>query len=157
LVLVNPFYSRSQLPLLLRSIYGRFNLSGLTTGRAPGWLLRFIVDMSSMSVGHSVGALHSLPEKIRAQTVLDYTRTAPGVYNIPSSVSDMANSLHEINMPALVLWGDRDQTLAPSSFPQLVDALPKARGETLRAGHVPHQSHAVAFNQTVMRFLKELA
>lgn len=157
LVLVNPFYSRSQLPFLLRNTYGRVNLSGLVAGQTPEWLLRFIVDMSSMAMGHSIGASHSLPEKTRAQTALDYTRTAPGVYNIPSMIADMTDTLHEINMPTLVLWGDRDQTLAPSSFPQLINALPKARGETLRAGHVPHQSHAVAFNQTVMRFLKEIS
>jgi pimeloyl-ACP methyl ester carboxylesterase len=157
LILVNPFYSRSQLPFLLRNTYGRTNLSGLLVGQLPEWLFRFFVDVSSAATGHSVGALHSLPEKIRAQTALDYKRTAPGVYHIPHAMSDMTEYLPEIDVPALVVWGDRDPTLDTSSFPRLVNGLPKARGQVLPAGHVPHQSHAKDFNQLVMGFLKELS
>ena len=156
LILVNPFYSRSQLPPILRSTYNHSNWSGLVVGRTPEWLFRFFVDLSSVAMGHSVGALHSLPEKIRAQTALDYKRTAPGVYHIPNAMSDMTEYLPEIDVPALVVWGDRDQTLDTSSFPYLVNSLPRARGEILRAGHVPHQSHVTAFNQLVMGFLREL-
>lgn len=156
LVLVNPFYSRSQLSRLLRQTYNHAGLSSLLLGRTPEWLLRFFVDISSVATGHSIGALHSLPESIRAQTALDFKRTAPGVYHLPNAVADLTESLHEVNVPALVVWGDHDQTLAPSSFSQLVNKLPKARGEVLRAGHVPHQSHAPDFNQLVMNFLKEL-
>ena len=156
LVLVNPFYSRAQLPPILRTTYNHSNWSSLVVGRTPEWLFRFFVDLSSVVTGHSVGALHSLPEKIRAQTALDYKRTAPGVYHIPNAIVDMTQYLPEIDVPTLVVWGDRDQTLEPSSFPRLVNGLPKARGEVLRAGHVPHQSQTAAFNQVVMNFLKEL-
>ena len=156
LILVNPFYSRSQLPLLVRKTYGRTRLSELLIGKVSEKWFRFFVDVSSAAMGHSVGALRGLPERIREQTILDYKRTAPGVYHIPSAISDMTESLREINTPALVLWGDRDRTLVPASFPRLVDALPKARGEVLGAGHVPHQSHAAEFNRIVLGYLKEL-
>jgi pimeloyl-ACP methyl ester carboxylesterase len=156
LVLVNPFYSRSQLPRLIRKTYGHTRLSELLIGKVSEKWLRFFVDVSSVAMGHSVGALRGLPERIREQTILDYKRTAPGVYYIPSAISDMNESLREINTPALVVWGDRDRTLAPSSFTRLVDVLPKARGEVLRAGHVPHQSHTEEFNQVVLKFLREV-
>lgn len=156
LVLVNPFYSPSQLPGLLRRTYGRGNLGGTLVEKAPDWLFRFLVDMSSVAIGHSVGALRSLPERIRAQTALDFRRTAPGVYHIPNAIDDMTPSLHEVNTPALVVWGDRDKTLSPASFPKLVNALPRAHGEVFQAGHVPHQSNAEAFNQVVLQFLEEL-
>jgi pimeloyl-ACP methyl ester carboxylesterase len=157
LILVNPFFSRSQLPLLLRKTYGRSNLSGLIAGRTPEWLFRFIVDVTSVAMGHSQGALHSLPEHIRAQTALDYTRTAPGVYNVPNDLVDLTEILPHINIPTLVVWGDRDQTLAPSSFPKMVKAMPHAIGRSINAGHVPHQSNAPEFNAKVMEFLRELA
>ena len=156
LILVAPFYSRTQLPFLLRKTYGRANLTEFIVGRTPEWLFRFFVDLSSVAIGHSVGALRSLPEKARAQTILDYKRTAPGIYHVPNVIADMTEYLHEISTPTLVVWGDRDKTLAPSSFPRLVSALPKGRGEKLHAGHVPHQSHADDFNKIVMKFLKEL-
>lgn len=156
LILVNPFYSLSQLPLLIRKTYSHPNVSTTLLKKTPGWLFRFLVDMSSVAIGHSAGALYSLPERVRTQTILDYRRTAPGVYHIPHAIVDMTQHLHEINAPALVLWGDRDKTLATSSFTRLVNTLPKARGEVLHTGHVPHQSHAEMFNELVLKFLKEI-
>ena len=157
LVLVNPFYSPSQLPHLIRKTYTSTNLSELLIGRVPEKWFRFFVDISSAAMGHSIGALRSLPERIREQTILDYKRTAPGVYHIPSAITDMTGYLHEVQTPTLVLWGDQDRTLAPSSFAPLVHALTKARGEMLQnAGHVPHRSHAKMFNQLVLKFLREI-
>lgn len=156
LLLVNPFYSPSQLPPLLRATYRRTRLGKLAVHQLPERLFRFLVDVSSVAMGHRVGAWHALPEKVRAQTALDYKRTAPGAYHILNVISDMTPHLGEINVPALVVWGDRDPTLAPASFSRVVEALPQARGETLHAGHVPHQSHSADFNKIAMRFLKEI-
>ncbi len=156
LILVNPFYSRQQLPPLLRRSYSNRNLRGVIAERTPQWMFRAIVDVTSRAMGHSAGALHSLPEHIREQTALDYTRTAAGVYNIPNTMGDLTEYLPSISLPTLVVWGSRDQTLIPSSFPRLVDALPRAEGAALQAGHVPHQSNAKEFNGKVMNFLNGL-
>ncbi len=156
LILVAPFYSRTQLPFLLRHTYGRSTLSETIVEKTPDWLFRLVVEMSSVAIGHGVGALRSLPERARLQSVLDYKRTAPGIYHVPNVIADLTRRLHEINAPTLVVWGDRDKTLTPSSFPRLVEALPRGRGEVLRAGHVLHQTHPQEFNQIVLKFLKEL-
>jgi pimeloyl-ACP methyl ester carboxylesterase len=156
LLLVNPFYSTSQLPLLVRKTYSRPHLSEYLLGKVPETWFRFFVNVSSAAAGHSIGALRSLPERIREQTLLDYKRTAPGVYHIPGAIGDRSAELHEVSAPTLVVWGDKDKTLAASSFTRLVNALPRARAEILPAGHVPHQSHAETFNQIALKFLKEL-
>jgi pimeloyl-ACP methyl ester carboxylesterase len=142
--------------VLLRRTYRRPHLSSYIVGKTPRWLFRLIVDMTSMAMGHSTGALHSLPERIRAQTALDYTRTSPGVYNVINTSSDFNGTLHSISVPSLVVWGERDQTLAPSSFENLVNQMPRAMGRSLRAGHVPHQSNAEEFNPVVLEFLETL-
>lgn len=156
LILVDPFYSPSQLPFLVRKTYSRPRLSELLLGKVSERWFRFFVDVSSAAIGHGIGALRALPERIREQTILDYKRAAPGVYHLPSAIPDMTEYLHEVNTPTLVVWGDQDKTLAPSSFTRLVNTLPRARGEMLRAGHVPHQSHAEEFNQLVLKFLREI-
>ncbi len=156
LVLVSPFYTRLQLPLLLRRSYSSIGLRKIIIQRTPAWLFRLIVDMTSVAMGHSSGALHSLPEHIRAQTALDYARTAPGVYHIPNEILDSAETLSRITVPTLVVWGDLDKTLAPESFPKLVEAMPRAVGKSIHAGHVPHQSNAEEFNPMVLEFLKSL-
>jgi 3-oxoadipate enol-lactonase len=156
LLLVNPLYSISQLPSLLRRTYRRPHLSSFIVERTPGWMFRLIVDMTSLVMGHSSGALHSLPERVRAQTALDYTRTAPGVYNVINTNVDLNGNLSSISHPTLVVWGEKDQTLAPASFSKLVQKMPRARGQSLRAGHVPHQSNPDEFNPIVLEFLKRL-
>jgi pimeloyl-ACP methyl ester carboxylesterase len=156
LVLVNPFYSRSQLNILLRRPYSGRNLKGLLAGKTPEWLYRAFVDIASVAMRPDNSTLHSLPERVRAQTALDYTRTAPGIYNVPNTIEDLSDHVSSISIPTLIVWGERDQTLAPSSFPKLVDAMPRARGKSFRAGHVPHQSNAEEFNQVVMEFIKEI-
>ena len=156
LILVDPFYTLSQLPPALRLMYRHPILSGIVAGKTPEWMFRIVVDFTSMAMGHSTGALHSLPEEIRAQTALDYTRTAPGVYNLPNTGMDFTPYLTSISMPTLVAWGEQDQTLATSSFVNLVAAMPNARGEHIRAGHVPHQSNADWFNKLTLDFLKTL-
>ncbi len=156
LILVSPFYSRLQLPPFLRRSYSNRNLRGVIAEKMPQWMFRAIIDVTSRAMGHSAGALHSLPEHIRAQTALDYTRTAPGVYNIPNVLGDQTECLSSITLPTLVVWGDRDQTLSPASFPRLVTAMPRAVGRPIRAGHVPHQSNVMEFNQMVLDFLRGL-
>ena len=157
LVLINPFYSISQLPYLLRHTYRRPHVSSYIVGRTPNWMFRLIVNMSSLAMGHSTGALHSLPERIRAQTAHDYARTSPGVYHVINHGMDLSEHVASIALPTLVVWGDRDKTLAPASFHKLVNQMPGAVGKPIRAGHVPHQSHAKEFNPMVLDFLKGLS
>ncbi len=156
LILVNPLYSLSQLPRLLRRTYRRPHLSSFIVERTPGWVFRFIVDVTSRAMGHSSGAIHSLSEKVRAQTTLDYMRTAPGIYNVFNNGLDLSEHLPSMSLPTLVVWGERDQTLAPSSFTRMVNQMPRAIGKSIRAGHVPHQSNPLEFNQMVIEFLRNL-
>ncbi|GAB4504540.1 MAG: alpha/beta fold hydrolase [Anaerolineales bacterium] len=156
LVLVNPFYQLAQLPAVLRFSYRNPVLNTTFMERIPQWAFRLMIDVTSLSLGHTGGALYSLPEHIRAQTALDYKRTAPGVYNLPHTLRDLTPCLPSLNVPTLVVWGERDQTLAPASFQRLVETLPKAHSLTLPCGHVPHQSQADEFNRAVTEFLSKV-
>jgi pimeloyl-ACP methyl ester carboxylesterase len=94
---------------------------------------------------------------VRIQTALDYKRAAPGIYNIPRTLHDLTPDLRRITQPVLVIWGARDQTINPVSFPGLVENLPHAHGEIMPVcGHVPHQCHAREFNEKVLEFLGSL-
>lgn len=156
LVLVDPYYSPSQLPRHLRFIYRFPVLDGLIVSHTPGWLFRIIIDINSLAMGRSAGTSHALTGEVRARSVQDYSQTAPGVYNLPNTGSDLTPTLGRILTPALVMWGERDQTLAPVSFSRLVNSLDQARGEHILAGHVPHQSNPNWFNPLVLDFLNSL-
>ena len=157
LILSNPYYRIGQLSALLRLSYRHPSLNGIVVERTPNWMFRMIIDATSIAMRRTGGSVHSLPEKVRHQTVLDYKRTAPGMYNIPNTVTDLSPYLSNINVPSLVIWGDHDLTLAPDSFSQLVSALPRAEGKIIHsAGHVAHQSDPLEYNRIVMGFLKSL-
>lgn len=156
LVIVNPFYSMGQLPPILQRMFHHRLINTALIERAPYQLFRFFVDMTSFSGYIGNRESHVLPEHIRYQTALDYKRASSGIYNIPRTLPSLDLDLSRIHQPTLLLWGGRDQTLAPSSFQQLADSLPNLTmtREFPVCGHVPHQCHPGEFNPVVMEFLR---
>ncbi|MEW6400662.1 MAG: alpha/beta hydrolase [Chloroflexota bacterium] len=158
LILSNPYYRLGQLSRLLRLSYHRPHLNGMIIERTPHWMFRMIIDATSLALGRTRGGVHHLSEKVRHQTTIDYKRTSPGAYNLPNTADDLSQYLPAINVPALVIWGDRDLTLSPTSFPDLVQAMPNAQAKVISgAGHVPHQSDPGEYNQIVLEFLAALS
>jgi pimeloyl-ACP methyl ester carboxylesterase len=156
LVLVDPFYANSQLPVTLRLAYAHPAIGGLFVSRTPEWLVRSIIDITSVFMGHGRGGMHALSEDVRAQTALDYVRTSPAAYGVLKAELDLTPYLSSITAPALVVWGERDRALAPTSFAALVDKLPNATGKSIQTGHVPHQAQVEWFNALVLTFLESL-
>ncbi len=153
LALCDPFYSLEQMPFLLRTYYHRPPISAAMIKRTPEWVFRRAVDLTSFSIRNG----YALSDEVRAQTAADYKRAHPGIFNIPHSLSDLTPRLSAVSQPTLVLWGARDQTLAPASFPKMLKMLPNASGSVIPgAGHVPHQSHPDEFNRQVLAFLRGL-
>jgi len=154
LVLSDPVYSLSQLPFLLRINYRRPIFSATMIEHTPEWLFRCIIDLTSLSIRNG----YALSAEVRSQTAADYKRAHPGIFNIIPTIKELSSCLPAIAVPTLVLWGERDQTLAPASFPRLISQMPNASGGPIfGAGHVPHQSHPLEFNRKVMEFLSSLA
>lgn len=156
LVLINPFYSTGQLPPILRKVFRHQLINTTLIERAPYNVFRFLVDMTSFNyyIGHRES--HVLPEHIRYQTALDYKRAASGIYNIPRTLPSVDLELSRLHQPTLLLWGGRDQTLAPASFDELAGSLPNLveAKQFHICGHVPHQCHPERLNPAVMEFLR---
>lgn len=158
LVLVNPFYDMRQLPFLLQKMFHHQLINTTLIERTPYRVFRFFVDVSSFAPPTRRRGAHRLPEHIRYQTAIDYKRAASGIYNIPRTLNGLRYDLSHVHQPTLLLWGERDQTLAPDSFPNLAEALPNLKeAHTFPVcGHVPHQCHPGDFNPHVMKFLNSL-
>ncbi|MDO9303169.1 MAG: alpha/beta hydrolase [Anaerolineales bacterium] len=158
LVLVNPFYDIQQLPPILQLAFRRKLINTTLIERTPYRLFRFFVDMTSINFHMGSRETHILPEHIRYQTALDYTRAASGIYNIPRSLPNLTSDLSRIQQPTLLLWGNRDQSLNTASFPKIEKKLPNVvASQTFPiCGHVPHQCHPEQLNPHVMKFLKNL-
>jgi pimeloyl-ACP methyl ester carboxylesterase len=157
LILINPFYDIRQLPSIMRGVFRHQLLNTNLIDTTPYWLFRILVDLSSFNFYVGNRETHTLPEHVRYQTALDYKRASSGIYNIPRALPELDLDLSRVQQPALILWGERDQTLDPKSFSRLVDSLPNARGHSFRlCGHVPHQCHPQKLNPLVLEFLNNL-
>lgn len=158
LVLVNPFYDTAQLSSAIRLLFRTPFLKTNFLEFTPYRLFRFFVDVSSFNFYIGYREMHILPEHIRYQTALDYTRASTGIYNIPRTLHNLKENLIHIHQPILLVWGGRDQTLQTSSFPELMNRLPNVKGSHTFpiCGHVPHQCHPEQFNPHVMKFLKSV-
>ncbi|MEI7548092.1 MAG: alpha/beta hydrolase [Actinomycetota bacterium] len=67
------------------------------------------------------------------------------------------NWLHRIDVPSLVVWGDRDRFTAPDYGRRLSNAIPGARFvEIPGVGHFPHIEAPEVFAQTVAEFLQSI-
>lgn len=156
LVVINPFHSIRQLPLILQRVFRHQLINTTLIERTPYRLFRFFVDMTSFNYYIGQRESHVLPEHIRYQTALDYKRASSGIYNIPRTLPSMDLDLSRLTQPTLLLWGGRDQTLAPASFTQLAEQLPNLvkKHHFSICGHVPHQCHPQDFNPHVMEFLR---
>jgi pimeloyl-ACP methyl ester carboxylesterase len=158
LVLVDPFYDLKQLSPAIQSPFLRRLLSARIMEYTPYWMYRIFVDMGSFNFYVGEGETHILPEHIRYQTALDFSRASSGIYNIVHTLPHLTPDLACIHQPTLLIWGRRDQTLDPASFPKLEKLLPNVVASHIMplCGHVPHQCHPDQFNPHVMRFLKNL-
>ena len=158
LVLVNPFYDIHQLPPLMRFIFRNQLLNTGLINRTPYRLFRIFVDLTSTNFYNGHREPHVLPKHIRYQTALDFTRASAGIYNIPYTLPHLTPNLPRINQPTLLIWGKRDQTLAPESFSNIGKLLPNVlESHTFPiCGHVPHQCHPEKINPLVMKFLNDL-
>jgi pimeloyl-ACP methyl ester carboxylesterase len=158
LVLVNPFYDIQQLPPAMRFLFRNQLLNTAFIDRTPYRLFRIFVDLTSTNFYSGHKEPHVLPEHIRDQTALDFTRASSGIYNIPYTLPYLTSDLSRIHQPTLLVWGSRDQTLVPDSFSRMESLLPNIVSSHAMpiCGHVPHQCHPENFNPLVMKFLNEL-
>ncbi len=150
LVLVNPYYRPRQLSPWIRRAT-RHPETGIKLVQAmPRELLDRIFDQAER-------VRSDLPPALLRQLMRDYRHTSPLMLTTLCTTRNLTPHLLQIRQPVRVIWGGRDQTLAPASFALLHKILPDARGFYFdRCGHIPHLTQADKFNQFVIEFLESL-
>lgn len=150
LVLISPLYSPAQLSSFLRLVHRRPELSAAALRLAPEWLVHTVLELDASKAGR-------LPPAARRQTATNYKRASSNVVYFSHTLQDLTPLLPQISQPTLVIWGEKDPTLKPESFPHLVEALPNASGRSLPdCGHQPHIGKPEQVARLTLDFLAKL-
>lgn len=76
---------------------------------------------------------------------------------VDQTLRDYRDFLPQIEVPALVLFGEDDKLTSPRAGEYIADAIPKARLQTFsHSSHCPFWEEGTAFNQAVESFLDDL-
>ena len=147
LVLVDPFYTPTQLTGAMRSVHRRPGLSSAVLQRAPYWLVRMV--LAQMPRGAA-----QFSWELSGRIAGDLKRASPHILNVTATLRDLGPEVAKLSVPTLVVWGQGDLTLQPSTFDALVRLMPKAIGHAFPGcGHQPHLAQPEEFNRLVVDFL----
>jgi pimeloyl-ACP methyl ester carboxylesterase len=154
LVLINPLYSPDQFfrsgggPRLRWRALRLPNLGEFFFRLAPEWLIRAGLDFNRFDSP-------ALPVETRCQMARDYKRASPRIVHTIFSIEDLYPFLSKMRVPAMVVWGDKDLTLAPSSFQRLRQSLPDCQAHCfVGRGHSPHLAESGRFNDLLLTFAR---
>jgi pimeloyl-ACP methyl ester carboxylesterase len=150
LALISPLYSPSQLSPILRLFRRRPHLGVRALRRVPFSVIDRVLAWDPTN-------LSSFSPRARRQIAIDYKRASPHILNITRQLPDLTGKLDHVQVPCQVIWGEKDLTLQPSSFPTLVARLPDATSHPItRSGHQPHIGRPGQVNWLVVDFFSSL-
>lgn len=148
LVLIDPFYSKSQLSPIIRFFTKRPKVGVKALQSIPITVIDSVLGWDPINIAQ-------FPPEWRWQIAYNVKRASPNILEIPSTIEDLTDELSQIQTPILVIWGNKDLTLFPESFKELVNRLPNASGhEVAGCRHHPHIGKPVLVNRLILDFLE---
>jgi pimeloyl-ACP methyl ester carboxylesterase len=149
LILVSPFFYKNQLLPVMRMTTRRPEVASRILELTPQSAIEKVVQMISSINNH-------LPNGTVHQMASDLSRASPKIVHIAPTIKDMRSTIAEIDVPTLMVWGNRDLTLNPNEFRPLQRSIPNSVGTAFdRCGHTPHLSEADVFHEMVLDFIQE--
>jgi len=149
LILINPYFRSDQLSPVLRILNRRPHLSEKAIKHTPLWFIDWMLGWDPIKSDR-------FSPEARYQIAYDYKRAAPSIMHIPGTLPDITADISQISVPVIVIWGQKDQTLDPASFPQLINMLNHADGKMIKeAGHQPHIGFPDEVNGWILDFIHD--
>lgn len=149
---VNPWSSHGTLiTAALASRAGRLAFPAIWSAlrRMRGYILRRMYgDPARIPPGSVEGYVAGLLATGTTEYLLDVVRCWH------SDLRDLERSYANINVPVLLMWGDRDTAVLPESAQRVREVVPGAQLVMLPGvGHLPHEEAPETFHRIVLEFL----
>jgi pimeloyl-ACP methyl ester carboxylesterase len=145
MTLIDPLYTSDQFPPGIRWISKRPALILRALSKSPKHLFPSTIADIPMT--------GKISPEMRRQIAIDLKRADPRLLHLLPTIPDMTPRLKEVPTTTQVIWGNRDLTLRPSSFPKLASRLPNATHQKIsNTGHQPHLTHPDLVNRLIVDF-----
>ncbi len=150
LVLLDPLFKKGQLSLPLRFLHLFPSIWGTLLEFTPYPILEHSLKRAPMVLG-------DLSDQVRRQAVLSLKQSSPHILHSVRHISNLSPQLGMIRAPTLIIWGEQDHTLKPSSFLELSRLVPGAQKLAIpHCGHHPHFSRSDLVLEAVSKFLEKI-
>jgi pimeloyl-ACP methyl ester carboxylesterase len=128
-------------------------------------MLRALVPALVPSPGYFLRRMYGDPARLTSEAIAGYSAAIrePGTMaHLLGRIRSWQNDLELLEKtlpscaatPTLMIWGEQDRAVDPSSAQQLLARLPKAELAVIRgAGHLPFEEVPEEFNRLVLDFL----
>src|SRR5438105_3549586 len=138
----------------------------LTGSRGPALLLPLSRLLTPLH-GYFMRRLYGDPRQATPETIDGYSRGMRVTGTIEHCLARVKYWRQDLlaieqalsrcpNVPVLLIWGDRDRAVYPSSAGTLLKHFPQGKLVTMRgAGHVPYEENPDEFNRIVLDFLAQ--
>jgi pimeloyl-ACP methyl ester carboxylesterase len=132
-----------------------FGRSSPSHGSPRTWL-RILLDLLKVErpviVSPSMSGRYSLP------LVTDDSERVSGFVAVaPVGIPNFAAQLHQITVPVLAVWGEKDNLIPQEQADLLVRSVHSGRKVVIAGGsHAPYMSDPRAFHAALLEFLREL-
>jgi pimeloyl-ACP methyl ester carboxylesterase len=132
------------------------------SGKSPGWRLdpkTFLAELIALlDIGRPVVLSPSRSGNLSFPLILDHPEKVSGYVAIaPVGVKTYASKLKESPVPALILWGQRDQLFPPAMAKTLAAGFKTAKVVILSgAQHPAYLDQPELFHKALLSFLAEL-
>jgi len=133
--------------------FGESEASKEPADRFLASLLPLIADGPVVVVSPSMSGSFSFPLLVkRPSYVLGFVALAP------VGIAESLDQIKGRDLPALVMWGERDEVIPPKASRSLAEALPNSRRlELAGAGHACYLDEPQVFHRELLLFLKGLS
>ena len=131
-------------------------------GKSPGWKLdqkTFLAELiDSLDIGRPVVISPSRSGNLSFPLILDHPKKVSGYVAIaPVGVKEYAGKLKESPVPALIVWGERDQLFRPAMAKTLAASFKTAEVVILpKARHPAYLDQPDLFHEALLKFLAGL-